>query len=209
MVFEGFEHGAAWFVGVGAVGETAAARYLEQFREVARYLFWLHVERAEALDARCVDEPSSAGGLDHLAVGGGVHACVVGLADGCRPQVESWHEGVQQGRLPYAAVAAEDSDFRCEELSQLRDAFTVDGRGLQTLVADGRIDVDEQLLRLPFLFVEQVGLVEEQYDRHAVGFGRSEEAVDEGGACLRVCHRYDEYGLVDVGSDDVALLAEV
>lgn len=116
MTFERFEHGAAWFVGVGAVGKTAAACYLEQFREVARYLFRLHVERAEALDARCVDEPSSAGGLDHLAVGGGVHACVVGLADGCRPQVESWYEGVQQGRLPYAAVPAEDSDFPGEEL---------------------------------------------------------------------------------------------
>lgn len=116
MTFEGFEHGAAWFVGVGAVGETAAARYLEQFREVARYLFRLHVERAEALDAWCVDEPSSGGGHDHLAVGGGMHACVVGLADGCRPQVESWYEGVQQGRLPYAAVPAEDSDFPGEEL---------------------------------------------------------------------------------------------
>lgn len=116
MTFEGFEHGAAWFVGVGTVGKTAVARYLEQFREVARYLFRLHVERAEALDARCVDEPSSAGGHDHLAVGGGMHACVVCLADGCRPQVESWHEGVQECRLPYAAVPAEDGDLLCEEL---------------------------------------------------------------------------------------------
>ena len=62
---------------------------------------------------------------------------------------------------------------------------------------------------MTLLVGEYVGLVEHQHRRHAVSLSRSEEAVDEDGACLRIVHRNDEESLVDVGSDDMALLAEV
>lgn len=60
-----------------------------------------------------------------------------------------------------------------------------------------------------FLFVEQVGLVEQEDDRHSIGFRRCEEAIDEGGVGFRVSHRDDQYGLVDVGGNDVALLTKI
>ena len=57
MFFEGFEHGTARFVGMGAVGETAVFGELEDFLEITCQFFGFYVEGAEAFDARGVDEP--------------------------------------------------------------------------------------------------------------------------------------------------------
>ena len=62
---------------------------------------------------------------------------------------------------------------------------------------------------MAFLFTQQVGLVEHKRHRHAVSLGRSEEAVYEGGACLRIVNRHDKESLVYVCRNDVALLAQV
>ena len=85
----------------------------------------------------------------------------------------------------------------------------MDGRHGDALVSDGGVELAELLLEAGFLFVEDVGLVEEQDDGHIVCLCTCEEAVDEGGGRLRMSHSYDEHGLVDVGSDDVALSGEV
>ena len=54
-----------------------------------------------------------------------------------------------------------------------------------------------------------VYFVEHQLDRHAVRLRRSQEAVDEDSRRNRIVHRYDEQGLIDVGSDDVGQFREV
>ena len=56
VVFDGFENGAARFVGVGAVGEAALLGELEDFAEIAGQLLTLHVEGAKTLDAWRIDE---------------------------------------------------------------------------------------------------------------------------------------------------------
>ena len=56
MLLDGLQHGTAGFMGMGAVAEAAVLRVTEDFAEVAGQLLTLHVERAEALDARRVDE---------------------------------------------------------------------------------------------------------------------------------------------------------
>ena len=52
VVFEGLEDGAAGFVGVGAVGETAVFREAEDLGEVAGEFLGGHVEGAEAFDEK-------------------------------------------------------------------------------------------------------------------------------------------------------------
>ena len=56
VVFDSLEHGTAGLMGVGAVAEAALFGELKDFLEVAGQFFALHVERAEAFDARGVDE---------------------------------------------------------------------------------------------------------------------------------------------------------
>ena len=99
VVFEGLEDGAAGFVGVGAVGETAVFREAEDLGEVAGEFLGGHVEGAEAFDSRSVDEPPFDRLRDrprlvslpnhrnrirnpyHFTEGGGVLAEVVGGGD--------------------------------------------------------------------------------------------------------------------------------
>ena len=58
VVFDGFENGAARFVGVGTVGEAALLGKLEDFAEIAGEFLTFHVEGAETFDAWGVDEPA-------------------------------------------------------------------------------------------------------------------------------------------------------
>ena len=59
------------------------------------------------------------------------------------------------------------------------------------------------------LLVEEVSLVEDQHHRHPIGFGGSQETVDEGGGGLGIDDRDYQEGLIDVGGQDVALFGEV
>ena len=63
MVFNGLYHGAARLMCVGAIIEAAVFREAEYLFEEARYLFRLHIEGAEALDARRVNDVSAIGQL--------------------------------------------------------------------------------------------------------------------------------------------------
>ena len=53
---------------------------------------------------------------------------------------------------------------------------------------------------------EQVGLVENQHHGDAIGLGRGQETVDEGGGGLRIIDGDDKKHLVDIGRQDMALL---
>ena len=55
MVLHSLEHRTTWLMGMAAIGEATLLGELEDFLEVACQLLALHVERAEALDARSVD----------------------------------------------------------------------------------------------------------------------------------------------------------
>ena len=106
MVLQGLEHGTARLMGVGTVGEAAVLGEAEDLTEIARQLFRLHVESAEALDARSVNQPSAFEG-DHLRKGGGVLSHLMGIRDLGRTEVHAWHEAVDECRLPHPAIATE------------------------------------------------------------------------------------------------------
>ena len=134
-----------------------------------------------------------------------MHSGVVGLADLCRLQVEPGNEPVEQCALPNAAIAAEEGDAVMEEGLQAVDALSGDGRDGDACVPDAFVEGHEVGLYLSGCRSQQVALVEEEHHRHAVGFCRSEESVDEGGARLWEVDGDHEGGLVYVGGDDVAL----
>ena len=78
-----------------------------------------------------------------------------------------------------------------------------------TLIADSLIEGDEHLLVMGLVGIQQIGLIEDQNDGHAIGFCRGQETVDEGGGGLGIVDGDDEQRLIDIGSDDVALLGEI
>ena len=131
VIVEGLQHGTARLVGVGAVGEAALPRELEKLLEIAGQLFALHVEGAEALDARGVNKkPLLASPKGRNACGGcslslgegwgeryhfrecrGVHARLVGIADVGHALAGIGHEAVDERGLADTAVAAEQRDL--------------------------------------------------------------------------------------------------
>ena len=100
VVFDCLENCATRLVGMGAVGKTALLGELENFLKVAGQFFTLHIEGAKAFDTWGVDQeplPTSPKGrstcgqsplplgegwgeADHFREGGGVHACLMGIA---------------------------------------------------------------------------------------------------------------------------------
>ena len=221
MVFEGLKHGAAGFVGVGAVGETAVFREAEDLGEVAGEFFGGHVEGAEALDARSVDEPpldrlgDRRGKLrdrpqwDHLGEGGGVLAEVVGGGDFGGAEVGIRDEAIDEGGFPHATVTTEQRDFPFEQGTQIFDAITRGGRDLFAGIADRLVELHHHLLVVQLVGVKAVGLVEDQHHRNAIGLGGGQEAVDEGRGGLGIVDRDHQEGLVDVCGNNVALFGEV
>ena len=98
MVVDGAPHGAAGFVGVGAVTVAAVGRLAEYFGEEVAHFMRVVVDGAEAFYPRGVDDITAflAGKGIHLREGGGVHAGVVHGRDGCGAEVESWNQGVDK-----------------------------------------------------------------------------------------------------------------
>ena len=93
---------------VGAVAVAAVLSNVEDFAEVVPHLLFLHVNSAEAFDARGVDNPTSMVGQGvHLREGGRVGAFVVGVGDGTCARQRLAEDGIKQGALPYARVAAQ------------------------------------------------------------------------------------------------------
>ena len=73
----------AGFPRVGTVAVAAVLRNVEDFAEIVPHLFFLHVNSAESLDARGVNNPTAVlrQGV-HFREGGRVGAFVVGVGDG-------------------------------------------------------------------------------------------------------------------------------
>ena len=195
VVFKCFQHCTARLMGMGAIAKTTIGRKTEYLAEIARQLFRLHVERAEALDARSVDEVGGwkvegggwkveGGGLKvegyHLAECGGVHTRVVSIANFCRLEVGIWYEPIDKGALPYPAIATEQRDLAFEQRAQFFYALACSSRYLATFVADVLIECDHHLLVVTLIVTEQVGLVKNKVYGHAISLCRGKEAVDKG-----------------------------
>ena len=218
VVFDSFQHGTSRFVGVGTVGELALLGELKNLLEIAGQLLALHVKRAKALDTRRIDEPGA--GVGSLPVGcqiewyhfrerGGMHTCIVGIADFCSTQVNMRHQPIDQRRLPYTGIAAEQCYLAIEQRAQGIQALATDSRDGETGIANGFVELHHHLLIVQFVSRQEVGLVEYKEYGHAIGFCRSQKTVDECCRSLRLGDRDDQESLIDVSRQDMALLGEV
>ena len=133
-----------------------------------------------------------------------MHAGVVGGGDSGGAQLHTGNELVEQGRLAHPAVAAEEADAVAQGIAQGIESLAGGCRDDAALIAHILIEVDHHVLQSALIVVEQVVLVEHQHHRYAVGLGRGEEAVDEGGGSLGIVDRDQEEGLVYIGGDDMA-----
>ena len=66
-----------------------------------------------------------------------------------------------------------------------------------------------RLLIAACIFIEQVGFIKYQDNRHAISLGRSQETIDKSSGCLRVNHRNHQNGLIDISRQNMTLLGEV
>ena len=184
-------------------------RGLEYLLEITAYLLRLHIKRAKAFDARRIDEIASGRELYHLAEGSRVHAGIVRIGDFCRAQVHTRHQCIDKRRLAHPTVAAQHRHPVRQQRTQPVYAIALHRRHLATDIAHSLVERDHHLLVMTLLGSKQIGLVEDQHHRHAVGFGRGQESVYERGRSLRMADRDHEKGLVHIGGDDVALLGEI
>ena len=60
-----------------------------------------------------------------------------------------------------------------------------------------------------FCFIQQINLIKYKERAHAIGFAGCQKTVDEGCGRNRVVYGHDERHLVYIGSQDMALFAEV
>ena len=208
VIFEGLKDGTAGLVGVGAVGKATVLGETENFFEITCQFFRFHIEGAKALDARCIDEPPLSN-RNHLAECSSMQAGVVGIGDLGGAEIGPGHEAIDEGGLPHPAVAAQEGDLAGQQRLEQIDAIARFGRDLQALVTDGFVECDHHLLVTGLVGIKQIGLVEYEDDRYAIGLGRGEEAVDEGGRGLGVVDGDNEQCLIDIGGDDMALLREI
>ncbi len=209
VVLDGGQNGASRFMGMGAVAEPATFRKLENLLEVAGQLLRFHVKRSEPLYSRRVYQVAAFGQFQHFAERSGVHARVVGVADFRRPQVGVGQNPVDQGRLAHAAVATEQRYLVLQQGDELPYALSCGGGDFMTRIADGLIERHHHAFVMQFVLRQQVGLVENEDNRHAIGLGRSQKTVNKDGACLRMVDRHEEESLVDIRSKDMTLFAQV
>ena len=208
MVFEGLEDGAAGFVGVGAVGETAVFRETEDLGEVAGEFLGGYVEGTEAFDSRSVYHPPPTQ-RDHFTEGGGVLAEVVGGGDFGGAEVGIRNEAVDESGFPHATVTTEQRDLPFEQGTQVFDAIARGGGDLFAGIADCLVELYHHLLVVQFVGIEAVGLVEDQDHRDAIGLSGGQETVDEGCGGLGVVDGDQQECLIDVGGNNMTLFGEV
>jgi len=119
MVFEGLQDCTTGLMGMGTVRETTILGEMEDLTEITGQFLGFHIEGAKAFDARGINEPSLrlAQGLrsiqrDHLREGRRVLSGVVGIRDlGC-PEVDTWNQAIDQGRLAYPTIATKKGDLQ-------------------------------------------------------------------------------------------------
>lgn len=78
-----------------------------------------------------------------------------------------------------------------------------------TRVTKTLVEISQQVGDTQFGIVIAVEFVNDDMHGDAVGFGRGQKTVDERGAGFGVVDGDEEQTLVDIGSKDVTLLAEV
>ena len=214
-IVDGLFDGAVGFVAVGAVGEMAVVEDAAHFGEEVGKLAKREVDHAELFDAWGVDEEGGPGGgctgqheREHLGKGGGVPALHAPLADLAYAEVEPGGDGVEQCRLAHARMAAEEHRLAGDGLADLLDAVALEGADGHDGVAGGLVDGFELVMYFPEgLFVE-VALVENDAGGDMVGLGGDEQAVDKAGGGAREAEGGHNAEAVEVGRDDMGLLAE-
>lgn len=209
MILHGLQDGAARFVAVRTIVETAAGREFEDFGEIMGDFHPFHFDGAETFDARRVDQVAAFRQRDHFGEGSGVHAFVVVFGDVARAQVYAGYQFIDNRRLADARMTRQEGDFVFQLGLQGVQSFAGGGAEFQTGIADGGIEVDEALQIFLVFPVIPVDFVENQFDGYAIGFGRGQEAVDKHGGGNGVIDGYDQHRLVEVGGDDVRLLRQV
>ena len=146
---------------------------------------------------------------NHFGEGGGVHACLVCFADIGHTLIGMGNKAIDERRLTHAAVAAEEGNLAFEQGAQLLYALPCRSRDGPALITNGLIEVHHHLLVVQLFVGEYVHLIKYKYHGYAIGLGGCQETVDERGGGLRTADGDDEQCLIDVGSEDVALLGEV
>ena len=141
MVFERCEDSATRFVGMRAVVETAVGRNGEDVAEIVRNLLRFHVESAEALDTRNVDQRSAFGKFEKFAERCGVHTRAVGVADVGRAGVGIRNEQIEQSGFSHARMAGQKCRAAFQLRSQRVGAFAAKGRNAMAGIADGGVDL--------------------------------------------------------------------
>ena len=212
--FESFDDGTTRFLGVGAVGEATTFSEGKDVAEVVGDFFRLHVERAKPLDTGDVDEAArrliiGRRKVEEFAESGGVHPRAVGVGNFGRLHLRIGNELIEQRAFAHARMSGQKGDFPREPWTQCFQSVAGERRNLVHLVAHVGVDVREVVGRDAFVVGQIVHFVEHQHDGDAIGFGRSQEAVDESGAGLGARQGGHQEGLVDVGGEDVALFGEV
>ena len=78
-LFQGFDYGAMWLMGVGAVVEATVGSDFKYFRKEVRCFIFVHFNRAKAPDSGSVNDITVfvARQLEHFGECGGVRASVV------------------------------------------------------------------------------------------------------------------------------------
>ena len=115
VLVEGFEYGAAWFVGVRAVAEATLFWDAENLREVVRNFVKLHIYHTETFDAWGIDEVRLFVDGIHLAEGSGVHAFVVIVWYLSCASVWVGDDLVDNSAFANARIAGKEGDFAFEE----------------------------------------------------------------------------------------------
>lgn len=199
---------------MGAVGEMAVVEHLAHLGKEVRQFLGGEVDHTKLLDAGSVDEERGFDfvivGIDREKFGEGcsVFTFEAPLADLARFEVERGVDGVEERRFADTTVAAEERDLARDEIFNCIDAHTGESRDLEDRVAGVGIDSFDFVVDSTKLIVVEVALVEDDDRRDMVGFGGDEEAVDKASRGAREAEGGDNTELVDIGGDDVSLLAE-
>jgi hypothetical protein len=216
MVFEGLQDCTTGLMGMGTVRETTILGEMEDLTEIAGQFLGFHIEGAKAFDARGINEPSLrlAQGLrsiqrDHLREGRRVLSGVVGIRDlGC-PEVDTWNQAIDQGRLAYPTIATKKGDLPFKHRSQKINTLTCRRRDGLTGIADGLIETDHHLLIVQFVRGEKVGLVEDENYRNTIGLSRSQEPIDKGSRGLGIIDCDHQKSLIDISRNDMTLFGKI
>ena len=112
-------------VRVRAIGELASVA--RELGEIPREFQWFHLCKAKAADARSINQPSCAANDIEAACSSGVTPAAVAFGDVLGGERELWMQGVEYGRLPYAAVAHERAGLSFDPFSEFDHPFEREG----------------------------------------------------------------------------------